>query len=724
MAEFTSVSEQIELARLFQEKLSTKIPPPVKIASKHKLAKGHYTREFLISDHQQLIRDLKGRYPMSTIPDRVSASKLTIPSNQNLTKYKKYKKIKIHDLSIGVVNMERILYAKTIVKGASMVSLHTVIEDEFGGVCKLCIYNLNEGKSALFELGVDLAIINPYYKKAGDGMNLMRVDNPAEIFIITESDPKSPILPLSPLEHKELGNNLFKEGRLNDAIHEYTQAIEGGRGDPGYLSNRSLCYIKLEQFELALSDANAAAAINPNEPKFRYRQAMSWSGLGNHIYAIRILRELISEASDIIEFRDKVTQENIYLKHQRGVFDLPLIENLAMSRSPIQIADFIGPIELGVSSVKGCAERGLFATRDIKKGELLHLSKAAVFLGDFVMDFTNVLEVNIDAMNANAPPFRVLASKLIDKMNESPLFASRVINVIEDDISRSSPFYTNIELYTDKGFEVIQNLDPPKFSLEHIRHITTRKAHSSSVHGSTNSATFSQMQADIVSGKNTYGFWFIQSLLNHSCLGNVLQITKGEISVLKAFRNVKKGEELFLSRFDAAFFMTLADRETSLQTVYAYDCHCQLCEYESQKEIRPILKRVRKLGKQVRKFADQYSYSPNSLLRSLIPLDRFRNYVARALELAEQLELGPYTFCGTLWAAFIDLTCVWVLEENEMLSFYKQIEKYICELEAYHENTYWNNYLNYCKWTLGDIHPLTLQVSEKFAEFDKLFEWK
>ena len=104
---------------------------PINIISKeHILHNSYYTKEFLLMNHQR--QSLRTGVPImpATIHDPVSASKLTIFGKQDLKKYENtYIPIRIHHMVPGIVNKERILYAKTIVERHIISSLHTVIED-------------------------------------------------------------------------------------------------------------------------------------------------------------------------------------------------------------------------------------------------------------------------------------------------------------------------------------------------------------------------------------------------------------------------------------------------------------------------------------------------------------------------------------------------------------------------------------------------------------------
>ena len=68
-------------------------------------------------------------------------------------------------------------------------------------------------------------------------------------------------------EHYVQAHNLHKEGRYDEAIKEYTKAIEL---DPNYAiayAERGQAYFKLGQYDLAIPDTAKAIELDPNLAK-------------------------------------------------------------------------------------------------------------------------------------------------------------------------------------------------------------------------------------------------------------------------------------------------------------------------------------------------------------------------------------------------------------------------------------------------------------------------
>ena len=84
------------------------------------------------------------------------------------------------------------------------------------------------------------------------------------IKIRKEDEDLAYINPVIAEEHRQKGNELFKEGKYPLAIKEYDEGI---RRDPKAIaiySNRCATYIKLVEFNTALKDANKCLEIDSN----------------------------------------------------------------------------------------------------------------------------------------------------------------------------------------------------------------------------------------------------------------------------------------------------------------------------------------------------------------------------------------------------------------------------------------------------------------------------
>lgn len=72
---------------------------------------------------------------------------------------------------------------------------------------------------------------------------------------------------------KEKGNACVKEEKYAEAILHYTHAIAKEPQNSLLYGNRSLAFLKMDQFYLAYQDALEAIRLSPNWPKGYYRKA-------------------------------------------------------------------------------------------------------------------------------------------------------------------------------------------------------------------------------------------------------------------------------------------------------------------------------------------------------------------------------------------------------------------------------------------------------------------
>lgn len=74
---------------------------------------------------------------------------------------------------------------------------------------------------------------------------------------------------------KEAGNKAFAAGNFNDAIKQYSMAIEITLEQPNHVfyANRANCYLELGEFEECIEDCNTAITINPTYSKSYFRKA-------------------------------------------------------------------------------------------------------------------------------------------------------------------------------------------------------------------------------------------------------------------------------------------------------------------------------------------------------------------------------------------------------------------------------------------------------------------
>jgi tetratricopeptide (TPR) repeat protein len=105
------------------------------------------------------------------------------------------------------------------------------------------------------------------------------------------SDPTAAML------HLSAGARLHVEGRLEDAVAEYDQAIGLDPSNPDAFYNRGLAREEIGESRRALRDFDAALRLKPKQPEALYHRGNVLDDLGSHKEAVRGLRLHLLEYS-------------------------------------------------------------------------------------------------------------------------------------------------------------------------------------------------------------------------------------------------------------------------------------------------------------------------------------------------------------------------------------------------------------------------------------------
>lgn len=79
--------------------------------------------------------------------------------------------------------------------------------------------------------------------------------------------------PVKGEEHRQKGNDFFREGKYPDAVQEYTESLKRNPTDHRVYSNRAACYTKLTAFMEAQKDADKCIELEPTFTKGYSRKA-------------------------------------------------------------------------------------------------------------------------------------------------------------------------------------------------------------------------------------------------------------------------------------------------------------------------------------------------------------------------------------------------------------------------------------------------------------------
>ncbi|KAJ3125931.1 hypothetical protein HK100_010531 [Physocladia obscura] len=102
---------------------------------------------------------------------------------------------------------------------------------------------------------------------------------------------------------KGIGNRLFKEGKLSEALDTYKQAISLDNSNAALLSNTSLVMLRLGLFEDALNAAERCVNLKPEWPKGYFRKGNVLLALARPTEAAKAFQESLEITPDDVELK-------------------------------------------------------------------------------------------------------------------------------------------------------------------------------------------------------------------------------------------------------------------------------------------------------------------------------------------------------------------------------------------------------------------------------------
>lgn len=171
------------------------------------------------------------------------------------------------------------------------------------------------------------------------------------------------------LAHKEVGNAAFKAGKWDEAADAYTAAIRAASGSdrkemPTFHNNRAAAYLKLEKYELCVSDCTTVLATLPRDPKALYRRSQAHEALGR-------FEEAYKDAVDQWkgDRENKSLQTTLSRLHQ--IVQARLEENAQTANKIKQMCDLLFELANTVDKRKSAANNLLVLARDDATADLM-----------------------------------------------------------------------------------------------------------------------------------------------------------------------------------------------------------------------------------------------------------------------------------------------------------------------------------------------------------------
>lgn len=214
---------------------------------------------------------------------------------------------------------------------------------------------------------------------------------------------------------KDDGNKQLQLGHFLEAIKFYSQALEFRPQNAIILSNRALAYIKIENYGLALQDADKAIKNDPAYAKGYYRRASANFALNHYKLARKDLRQVVKlkpkdrDARAKLSDCEKAVREEAFSKAIEAEQTAPLSATYDPSKTDIS-PSYDGPHPSGSISTDMDFERSLFepgklprdfvlaAMEFMKNQKLVHkryVARALLACREYFAQMNSLMEISI-----------------------------------------------------------------------------------------------------------------------------------------------------------------------------------------------------------------------------------------------------------------------------------------------------------------------------------------
>ncbi|KAJ7810418.1 hypothetical protein B0H14DRAFT_3112485 [Mycena olivaceomarginata] len=514
--------------------------------------------------------------------------------------------ITLRDLRLETHHRGRVLVARALSVPSRISAVMNAIEDGNGDVDRLAIHNLPRSARTerVLPSGAIVAVKEPYYKVSGDGGVLVRVDHRSDFILLKPDDALVPVklrststgnksnLKKTPTQLKENGNSAFKQGDWEMAADCYTEALGLSNEVDDDLRhtlyrNRAGARLRLGHYEWAREDALASGTnlslgdaptgdVKSQNLKAFFRAGRAEYQLGNFAQAqahFQRTLELDDSNKDALADLKRTTQR--LAEQEDGQFDLTAM-SVSVNENHVRLdhASFVKHTKIAPAGHRG---RGLVATKDLKRSDLIMVEKAFCVAYEKEKDVggTSSLLINI---NTNRLEFGTHADRfvaLVDKMSHNPEQAGLYL-----DLTDGSRLANNT-----KNVEVVDG----KVVIDAFRVLAIAELNGFGCPAAQSNDRVGVQRTEGSPGGST-GIWLRASYCNHSCIPNADRSFTGDMMVVRANRDIKAGEEIFLGYYPPQH--TYTERRKHLD-FFGFQCDCALCTAESKEPAKMTKQRAR-----------------------------------------------------------------------------------------------------------------------------------
>ncbi|CAM6049142.1 unnamed protein product [Sphagnum compactum] len=332
-------------------------------------------------------------------------------------------------------------------------------------------------------------------------------------------------------------------------------------------SNRAEAWIRLQEYEKGLEDAQKALALQPDHLKSLFRKGRALLGLHQYREAHSILQQAAPRAPSDKDLQAALHESTVHVQQSvSGLFDLSnfYLKGRYVGEFP-SCADYIGPIK--VVEVGHGRGRGLVLKKHVEAGELLLVSNPIAFMQLKGFNHHRGVEVSQESIHR--------------KVQEAfaPIFTnphisgsdSQKLHTLFDGETKLPVPPANWLTSNSRGRTVpMAPIDTSCIS----RIIQLNAFNGNATMGWRNFPSSADQQNEV----ENWGLWWLPSFINHSCMPNTSQILVGRALFIFASRDLQAGEEITRSYFD--IFQPLQQRRDLSTKGWGFVCHCLRCKLE------------------------------------------------------------------------------------------------------------------------------------------------
>lgn len=495
-------------------------------------------------------------------------------------------KVYLDDLHLETHHHNSFLILRTFAQPTNVSEIQTFmpVEDETGEVDRVAIFNFGLASWPQKQLpsGAVLGIKEPFYSSVAEDMGTaLCVHHPSDVVFLDEDHPmfpdrwKSSAQPKTASEWKLDGNNALKSRDYIKANRCYTKglaALAPADNEPKFdlLRNRAQARLSLGCYETAKADAIASSEEGATHDESKHRKALYRAGraayeLRDYESAKDLFQQFLSTFPfDPDGLRELKRTELRIQEASNGIFDFATMLKKISDTADYHTEQASYVRRTSIRKADG-GSKGLSATEDIVAGDIVLCEKA--FIASNTPDNSPALSVIINPTN-NVGMHGSHAAIWIDAVRKSFHNPSHNINDLYDGTPRSAASVA------DGNDPVVD--DTPVVDVFRLQNIIE---HNSFGFEADKDRVRVDVQKAVIADSS--GVWIHAARMNHSCLPNSSRGFVGDFIVVRANKNISKGDEVttMYLPIDGIFDQLKHNFEAR-----GFSCDCKLCKAENRCE--------------------------------------------------------------------------------------------------------------------------------------------